>query len=172
MLNARTAPRFRALDKVPDVDPLQIYSAGHSSAATLSLLVASADQRIKGCAAFAPVTDVEGRIGKQLIQRFSVWIPGYEEFMKTSSPLTQIEALKCPVFLFHARDDTNVSVKESIRFVEAQNRTNPRVTFSEVPEGGHHNSMIREGIPPSDRVVRQTPRVKVSGSNHHGPFVD
>src|SRR5262249_52342047 len=40
VLNARVALDF-ALDKFPEIDPEQIYVAGHSSAATLALLVAS-----------------------------------------------------------------------------------------------------------------------------------
>jgi acetyl esterase/lipase len=146
VLNARTALDF-ALEKVPEIDSHHLYSAGHSSAATLSLLVASSDPRIKGCAAFAPVTDVEGRIGRRAILELSVSIPGYDEFMKASSPMTQTEALKCPVFLFHARDDTSVPFSESVRFAEALKQTNSRVTFAEVAEGDHYDSMIKEGIP-------------------------
>ena len=36
---------------------------------------------------------------------------------------------------------------ESARFAADLKRTNPRVTFVEVPRGGHYDSMIREGIP-------------------------
>ncbi len=146
VLNARVALDF-ALDKIPEIDPEQIYVAGHSSAATLALLVASDDPRVKACAAFAPVTDVEKRIGKGTINNLSGSIPGFAEFMKSSSPRTHIESLKCPVFLFHAKDDTNVPVSETAGFAEDLKRTNPRVTFVQVPKGGHYDPMIREGIP-------------------------
>src|SRR6185369_9853980 len=61
LANAKMALDF-AIDKIPSLDSDRIYTAGHSSAGTLALLVASHDQRIKGCAAFAPVTDVPKRI--------------------------------------------------------------------------------------------------------------
>src|SRR5205823_3064684 len=120
---------------------------GHSSAATLALLVAADDQRVKACAAFAPVTDVEARVGRPAIAQFAGAVPGFDEFMKSSSPRSHLAELKCPVFLFHAKDDTNVPIGESARFAADLKRTNPRVTFVEVPRGGHYDSMIREGIP-------------------------
>jgi pimeloyl-ACP methyl ester carboxylesterase len=146
VLNARVALDF-AHAKVPEIDPIRIYSAGHSSAATLSLLVASDDQRIKGCAAFAPVTDVEGRIGRTAIVELSGSIPDYEAFMKASSPRSHLGDLKCPVFLFHAKDDTTVPLSETSRFATDLKRTNRLVTFVEVPKGGHYTSMVSEGIP-------------------------
>ena len=51
------------------------------------------------------------------------------------------------MFLFHAKDDTNVRVGESAGFVADLKRTNSRVTFVEVQRGGHYDAMIREGIP-------------------------
>ena len=146
VLNASTALDF-AITKVPEIDPQRIYTAGHSSAATLSLLVASDDPRIKGCIAYAPVTDVEARIGRVLILQLAGAIPGYDEFIKASSPRSQIARLKCPVFLFHARDDSNVPIIESERFVEALKRINPKVTFAVVARGNHYQSMIQQGIP-------------------------
>ena len=146
VLNARAAIDF-ALAKVPAIDPARLYAAGHSSAATLTLLVAADDDRVKACAAFAPVTDVEKRVGRQAIGGLARDIPGYPEFIKASSPQTHVEDLKCPTFLFHATDDSNVPVSETARFAEKLKRTNPRVTFVEVPTGEHYDSMIREGIP-------------------------
>ena len=51
LANARTALEF-ALAKVPKLDAKRIYVAGHSSAATLALLFASHEPRIKACAAW------------------------------------------------------------------------------------------------------------------------
>jgi dienelactone hydrolase len=154
--NARTALDF-ALKTVPDIDPDRVYCAGHSSAATLALLVAAAEPRIKACAAFAPVTDVETRIGKRIITPLAAAVPGFEEFIKSSSPKTHAAELKCPVFLFHARDDTTVPIGESTRFAADLKRTNPRVTFVEVPKGGHYDSMIRAGIPKAIEWFRTLP---------------
>ena len=40
-----------------------------------------------------------------------------------------------------------VRATESARFAESLKRTNPQVTYVEVPRGGHYDSMIRDGIP-------------------------
>jgi dienelactone hydrolase len=153
VLNARTALDF-ALARLPEVDPRRVYSAGHSSAATLSLLVGSAEPRIKACVAFAPATDVEERIGKATIRQLSALSPGYDVFMKESSPLTHVAELQCPVFLFHAKDDSTIPIEMTRRYAEALKRTNSQVTVSEVSKGGHYNSMIREGIPQAIEWLR------------------
>jgi dipeptidyl aminopeptidase/acylaminoacyl peptidase len=132
---------------VPGVDPDRIYTAGHSSAATLSLLVAEHEPGIKGCVAFAPASDVEKRLGAQGVAALDGAVPGFADFVRRTSPLTNAARLRCPLFLFHADDDTNVKVEESARFADLVRRTNSRVTFVRVPTGGHYEPMIREGIP-------------------------
>src|SRR5205807_533217 len=57
LVNARLALAY-ALARVPALDPERVYTAGFSSGATLALLVASRDRRIKGCIAYNGVTDV------------------------------------------------------------------------------------------------------------------
>jgi dipeptidyl aminopeptidase/acylaminoacyl peptidase len=145
LADARDALDY-ALAKVPAIDPERIYTAGHSSAATLSLLVAAHDPRIKACVAYAPCTDVPGRVAK-LLPQLERSVPGVTEFAKDSSPRTHVAKLRCPVFLFHANDDNNVPVSESVSFEEELKRTNSNVTLVRTARGGHHDSMIREGIP-------------------------
>lgn len=156
LANARTALDF-AIERVPALDSRRVYTAGHSSAATLALLVASADPRIKACAAFAPATDVEGRIGDETIQSLSASIPGFAAFMKMSSPRTHLGELKCPVFLFHAKDDETVPSSQTSRFAIDLKRTNSEVVYVEAPKGGHYQSMIQEGIPQAIRWFRKLP---------------
>jgi dipeptidyl aminopeptidase/acylaminoacyl peptidase len=144
--DARRALAY-ALEKVPAIDPTRVYTAGHSSAATLSLLVAEKEPRVKGCVAFAPVTDVGKHLGPKPVQQLSAAVPGFDQFVVKSSPITHVAQLRCPLFLFHAEDDTTVPIAGSIAFAAALRKTNPHVTFVPVAKGGHYDAMVREGIP-------------------------
>jgi len=156
LANARAALDF-ILAKAHDVDANQIYIAGHSSAATLALLVAGHEPRIKACAAYCSVTDVEGRVA-QAIPLLDRQIPGYREFLRFSSPKTHADKLKCPVFLFHAQDDSNVPVSETTTFAALVKKTNPNITVVANARGDHYNSMINEGIPKGIAWLKQLPK--------------
>ncbi|MBI3822134.1 MAG: prolyl oligopeptidase family serine peptidase [Planctomycetes bacterium] len=143
--NAKAALDF-LLAKAPDVDQNRIFIAGHSSAATLSLLVAAHEPRIKGCIAYCGVPDVETHLAP-VIPQLDRGIPGYRDFIRFSSPKTHVEKLKCPVFLFHAQDDTTVPVSQTTTFAELLKKTNRDVTVDTSARGGHHQPMIDAGIP-------------------------
>lgn len=145
LANAKAALDY-LLTKVPNIDPNRVYIAGHSSAATLALLVAEHEPRIKACAAYAPETDVEARLAA-VAPKLDGALPGYREFLRSSSPKTHADKLKCPIFLFHAHDDGNVPIHHSTDFAALLKKTNPHVTLIKTPKGGHYDSMIREGIP-------------------------
>jgi len=134
------------LAKAANVDPKLIYVAGHSSAATLALLMAEHEPRINACAAFAPVTDVEERLAK-VIPDLERSMLGYKDFIHFSSPKTHADKLKCPLLLFHAAGDKNVPVRHSQNFVDLVKKTNPDVTLIIARQGGHYDSMINEGLP-------------------------
>ncbi len=155
--NAQTALDF-ALERVPAIDTRRVCVAGHSSAATLALLVASADPRIKACAAYAPATDVVTRVGPEASKALDAAIPGFADFLKWSSPSSHVAELKCPVFLFHASDDTNVPSAQSSAFAAELKKTNTNVTYVEVARGGHYESMIREGIPKGIEWFQKLPK--------------
>jgi dienelactone hydrolase len=155
--NAQAALDF-VLAKVPNIDPQRLSIAGHSSAATLALLVAEHEPRIKACAAFAPATDVEARLARA-IPVLDHALPGYRDFLHFSSPRTHADKLRCPVFLFHAQDDTNVSVRDTTDFAALLRKTNPNVTLVTTPRGGHYDPMIREGIPKAIAWFKQQPKV-------------
>jgi len=143
--NARIALDF-ALRQVPQIDPQRIYTAGHSSAATAALLVAAHEPRVKACIAYAPCCDVPARIG-DVVQALRGSLPDFGTFLEWSSPGRNAASIRCPVFLFHADDDTNVPTAEVSRFADQLKQTNPKVTFVRVPSGGHHDSMLAAGIP-------------------------
>lgn len=135
-----------ALAKVPNIDTSRVYAAGHSSAGTLALLLAENEPRIQGCVAYAAVSDVVSHLAPAT-PTLSRAIPGFTEFIRNSSPLTHAARLKCPLFLFHANDDTTVPVAQSVRFAAAVQGSNARVKLTRAPNGGHYESMIRQGIP-------------------------
>jgi dienelactone hydrolase len=147
LVNGRNALEF-ALAKIPQVDPDRIYTAGHSSAGTLSLLLAEHEPRIKRCIAYAPCTDIEERLADAVADPYTrQLLSGLADFLKRSSPRTHTKQLKCPVFIFHARDDSNVPFSESTAFVKLLQSSNSNVTFAETASGNHYDSMVKEGIP-------------------------
>jgi len=156
LLNARTALDYIAA-RVPQIDPKRIYTAGHSSAGTLSLLVAEHDPRVRGCITYAPSCDLKARLGIRLDSLDGIF-PGYRDFIHRSSPQTGINSLNCPVFLFSARDDNNVPTTEVQAFAKALSAHNPHVTFKQVPTGDHYFSMIEQGIPAGIRWLKQLQR--------------
>lgn len=157
--NAQDALNY-ALKRVPEVDPYRIYAAGHSSAATAALHLAQHEPRIKAVAAYAPCTDVEGRLGGEVIGPLDRRIKGFRKFIHASSPLRNAALLRCPVFLFHAEDDNNVPIRETEAFAAEVRKTNPNVTFHRVPRGGHYDSMLEQGVPQAIGWMRQLPNVR------------
>jgi len=150
--NCRQAIDY-ALSKVSQVDPNRIFVAGHSSAGTLALQVAQHEPRVKACVAYAPCTDVASRLGETL-DALNPYAPGFKAFVLGLSPDANADKLKCPTFLFHADDDSNVPVAESARFAEKVRKTNPTLTFVRVPTGDHYESMIDQGIPRAAEWLR------------------
>lgn len=156
LVNARRALDF-ALAKVPTIDAKRVYTAGHSSAATLALLFAENEPRLKACVAFAPATDVVKRLGRPTLLQVDQDVPGFSAFVERTSPLTNVAKLTCPVFLFHAQDDRNVPISDTLAFARALQKTNPNVKFVQVARGGHYEPMIRQGIPQAIRWLQALP---------------
>ena len=155
LLNARNALEY-IIYELPEVDPSQIYSAGHSSAGTLSLLFGEHEKRLAGVLAYAPASDVEARLGEVAKSPFSALIyPNLSNFIKRSSPKTHAAEITHPVFLFHAEDDSNVPVSETREFAELLRANGRDVTLQIIPDGGHYDSMIQVGIPAGIEWIRQ-----------------
>jgi len=134
-----------AFAKLP-IDKKRVFSAGHSSAATLSLLVAAREPRITGCIAYAPATDIPKRLGQADLSTLDANISGFSSFITDISPSSNVDRLKCPVFIFQAQDDDNVPIGDTSQFVDTLKKTNAKVTFLKVPTGGHYDAMIGKGI--------------------------
>jgi dienelactone hydrolase len=145
LINQKNALDY-ALEKVSIINADKIYVAGHSSAATHALLVAANESRLKGVIAYAPATDIEKFLGENL-DIFDEYINGLKEFLVRSSPINNTEKIKVPVFLFHAKDDSTVSIKMTEDFAEKLKKTNSDVTLIKAEKGDHYFSMINQGIP-------------------------
>lgn len=147
VVNVRNGIEFLTR-QVPQVDPNRIFIAGHSSAGTLALLAATYEPRLKGCAAYCPRSDVVAQFRDVLAQPgVDRTLPNLRNFAQQSSPLVQVGRVNCPIFLFHAADDSNVPVTESRVFSQVLKNNNKRVDYVEVPNGDHYDSMIQQGIP-------------------------
>jgi acetyl esterase/lipase len=81
-------------------------------------------------------------------------MPGIEDFTIRSSPRTHEEHLKCPVWLFHALDDTVVPASQSQQAEKRLKQAGKEVTLLTVPRGNHYNSMIQQGIPTAITWIR------------------
>jgi dipeptidyl aminopeptidase/acylaminoacyl peptidase len=75
------------------------------------------------------------------------------------SPLANAPKLRCPLFLFHADDDTNVPSSDNEQFDVSVKRSNHNVTFVRVPTGNHYDSMIQQGIPKAIAWFKSLPAV-------------
>ncbi|MFT5124973.1 MAG: dienelactone hydrolase, partial [Verrucomicrobiales bacterium] len=142
----------KALDYIlhyfPRLNPSRIFCAGHSSAGTLSLQLAAADPRIKGCVAYAPITNFETLppAHRQQIESFT-YVEGFLPYFYASAPNQISQSLRIPVFIYHSRLDERVPISQSIDFVAMLDETNTQVTFKRGASPGHYESMFEEGIP-------------------------
>jgi dienelactone hydrolase len=135
-----------ALAKYPQIDPKRIYVAGHSSAGTLALQIAASSDQLRGCAAYAPITDV-ATDRKATLVAINALIPGFFDAIRLASPNNRIAALRCPIFLFHATDDGRVLPEGIFAFKDSLLIQGKSVTYVAVDSGGHYDSMINQGIP-------------------------
>lgn len=146
LANARAAIDY-ALAAVPQIDPKRLYTAGHSSAGTVSLLVAENEPRIAACIAYAPCCDIPRHLGPDMMKTLDDVLPEEREFLTRRSPSAAPDQMTVPLFLFHADDDSTVPAAEVDDFAQAVQRTNSHVTYIKFPSGGHYQSMIDQGIP-------------------------
>jgi dienelactone hydrolase len=144
LINAHIALEY-ALKKVPEIDPSRISAAGHSSAGTLAVLFAEHEPRLKACVAFAPALDLEKRFGPEAVAKLTQARVG--DLCVRHSPKRNEDTLKVPLFLFHARDDSNIPAEDSEAFAADLEAKGKPVKLDLVETGNHYDSMINPGIP-------------------------
>ena len=153
--NGKMAIDF-VLDKLPMADPKRLITWGHSSAATLSLLLASKDPRISRCIAMAPCTNLNPRLGELLKEPGIVRrLPNLKNYLVAGSPLTHIASLKCPVFIAHAKNDDNEPFTQTKTYVNAFQKAGGKITFLEFEREGHYQPLLDAGIPKAIDWLKQ-----------------
>lgn len=75
-------------------------------------------------------------------------------FLSLNSPQTKVTVIRCPVFVFHARDDSNVPFQHAQAFVDQLKESKTDVTFEIVRSGDHYQPMIDQGIPAAIRWIQ------------------
>ena len=133
------------LERVPQVDPRRIYTAGHSSAATTAMLFAEHEPAIRGCVAYAPAINLAKHFGAAVVPMLHD--AGFDDLVVRHAPMNHESKLSCPILLFHARDDGTVPVADTEASAQRLKALGKSVTLVIVPSGGHYDSMIRAGIP-------------------------
>lgn len=89
------------LARIPQVDPDRIWAAGEGPAATLALLLAQADGRVRAVVAFDPVTDMAAYAQSEEMGFLFHLRPQLKDFLLARSPGTGLDRLRCPVLLYH-----------------------------------------------------------------------
>lgn len=116
----------------------EIYLVGHSRGATMSIIKAVEDERVKKTVAWAPFFDMKSRFRKETIAQWEkdgVWwvenkrtgqkLPLYPQFIKDYMiqahrfDMAEVSAnYEKPLLLLHAKDDLAVDVAESGMFYD------------------------------------------------------
>jgi dienelactone hydrolase len=145
LVNTRVAIEF-ATTRIPAIDPKRLYAVGHSSAATLALLVAENEPRIAACVAFAPAVDVAQVVDQRIQASLPQIVSGADQFFSRFNPRQNESKIACPLFLFYADDDDRFAsqVRELGERLKAAGKP---ATVSHVASGGHYDSMIQVGVP-------------------------
>jgi dienelactone hydrolase len=143
--DARAALEF-ALAKIPAIDAMRLFAAGHDTAATEALLFAEHESRLRGCVALA-AADIPSRMQKESQAQLETLLPGFGNFLERSSPRTHVQHVSAPVFVFHAEDDESVPFASAKAFVELLHKAGKTVEFDTVKTGGHEQPVFDIGIP-------------------------
>lgn len=144
--NASAALAY-ASEKHSFIDPKRVYAVGHSSAGTVALSLAQESTGIRGCIAYAPVVDLKQKFGQAALRIFSDRDLNLEGYINDHSPMENIGKIKCPLFLFTAKDDSAVPPAALRLYVQKLQEAGKKPEYKEVETGEHYDSMIKEGIP-------------------------
>lgn len=137
-----------AKKKFPKLNTNIVYVAGHSSAGTISLMIAKQLPGVKAVIAYAPVINTESYLA-DIANAVDNKIPNFRKVLIDKSPHKDISKYTMPVFLFSAKDDAHTLDQENSykMFIEKFKKSGGQLTYKQVKSGGHYQSMIDEGIP-------------------------
>jgi dienelactone hydrolase len=130
------------LARQPGVDPQRIYLGGHSTGATLAMLVAESDPRFRGTFVFGPVTSVDS-YGDDILP-----FPLTDATeIKLRAPGEWLGSIKSPLFAFEG--DHHGNTDELQRFQSAND--NPQAHFSIIPRADHFSTLA----PATELIARK-----------------
>jgi dienelactone hydrolase len=157
LLNARRAMDFITA-RAPMIDANRFFVAGHSSAATLALLVAAHEPRVKACAAYCPILDITGQ-NPQAWPVMEHYRPGFMSFITDHSPITFAARLtSIPVLVFGSREDHVADTANFPGFINRINAAGGHGSIAIVATGDHYQAMIQQGIPRGIALFEQVLR--------------
>ncbi len=145
--DARDALRI-AKKQFKNINLNEVYVAGHSSAGTISLMLAQQLPNIKAAIAYAPVIDTDAYLA-EITPALEKGFPLFRKSLIDASPHKNIDKYTMPVFLFVAEDDGHMEGQEESyeTFRKSFQKSGLSLTYKQVKNGGHYQSMIDEGIP-------------------------
>jgi dienelactone hydrolase len=138
LVNGRNALEY-ALQKVPEINPNQVYALGFSYEGAHALLLAEHEPRLTGVLAIEPRVDLVADTTPLILSTSSAELPGYVDLLTKASPKTHFKRLKMPVFLFHADAEKKlVSIHGVPEFAQQLKKQGTDVTFTvlKTPIGG------------------------------------
>jgi dipeptidyl aminopeptidase/acylaminoacyl peptidase len=128
------------------------------------------EPRLAGSIAYAACSDVELRLApatsNSTIRRLFTDVTN---FVKQSSPKTHVANTNCPVFLFHAADDSNVPLSESQAYEQQLKAVGKTVEFRTVPTGNHYDSMVKRGVPMAVQWLKKQTGIAPDSGPPTGP---
>lgn len=148
LIDAQDALSF-ALARFPEINPEYVLAAGFSSAGTHALMLSYKEPRIKGVAAYSPALNLKDRFGSDVsvlrrdLPRIATWLDEYSA--------DRLGAPRCPIMIFHARDDDNTPFSDSQNYA---NQYPGQITLVAVNRGGHGDALMSQGIPAGIRFFR------------------
>ena len=130
----------------PGIDPQRIYLGGHSTGATLVLLVAEASPRFRAVFAFGPVADpAEYRDADVPMDMTN------EREMDLRRPITWLDSMRAPLFVFEGASGPVSNIRDLYKLEHATR--NPDIHFEPVP-GADHFSVLA----PANQLIAQKVR--------------
>ncbi|GEM_PF-5110587 len=113
------------------VDPKRIYLGGHSSGATLALLVAAATDQFAGVISLGPVSD---HYGPELAPY--VW---NEKEIELRSPINYLQLIRTPTYILEGDVGNNNIDELRLLFNQLKEKPNPNVHIAPVKGADHFN---------------------------------
>ena len=118
----------------PGIDPHRIYLGGHSTGATLVLLVAEASPRFRAVFAFGPVADPAEYGATEMPLD-----PTNEREMNLRRPITWLGSVHAPLFVFEGASGPVSNINDLHKLERATK--NPNIHFEPV-QGANHFSVL------------------------------